>query len=69
MRVANAFSVFSNASKNSADPSGTPDTCLAGLETFLTNPQPGGNENCGIHPSLAGQALIATSVERVVRKS
>ena len=69
VRVANAFGQFAQASKNSPDPSGTADTCLAGLETFLTNPAPGGNENCGIHPSRAGQALIATAVDSVVRKS
>lgn len=74
VRIANAFNLFKNAAKNSPDPNGTPDTCLAGLETYLkpgtfTPGAPGTNENCGIHPSLAGQALLANGVDRIVRKS
>jgi len=61
--IADAFTRFANASKNATGN----DTCTAGLETFLT--ANGSNENCGIHPSLAGHALIASAVERVVRKS
>jgi lysophospholipase L1-like esterase len=38
------------------------DSCAAGLLTRLTS---GG---CGIHPSAAGQALLAAAVERVVTK-
>jgi lysophospholipase L1-like esterase len=38
------------------------DSCAAGLLTQLT----GGG--CGIHPSAAGQALLAVAVERVVNK-
>ena len=61
--IANAYGTYRSASRNAAHN----DTCTAGLETFLTSA--GSNENCGIHPSLAGHALIASSVERVVRKS
>ena len=66
VRVANAFAEFAQASKNTPD--GSVDTCKAGLETFLTA-STSGNENCGIHPSRAGQALLATAVDRVVRKA
>jgi lysophospholipase L1-like esterase len=66
VRIANAFTIFKNASKNTAN--GTPDTCQAGLETYL-KANTSGNENCGIHPSLAGQGLLANAVARVVRKS
>lgn len=46
------------------------DDCKAGLLTELTDlqtMQPTGT--CGVHPSLGGQALIASAVERVVKKS
>jgi lysophospholipase L1-like esterase len=38
------------------------DTCGAGLLTQLGRPG-----KCGIHPSYAGQALLAQSVEKVIR--
>lgn len=65
VRVANVFSLWAYASKYTPD--GSTDTCKAGLENYLTDSE--GNENCGIHPSNAGQALIATAVDRVVTKS
>jgi lysophospholipase L1-like esterase len=65
VRVANPFSLWAYASKYTSD--GTTDTCKAGLENHVTDNE--GNEDCGIHPSNAGQALIATAVDRTVRKS
>ncbi|HEY2271511.1 MAG TPA: SGNH/GDSL hydrolase family protein [Jatrophihabitantaceae bacterium] len=65
--VADAFSQYASASKNAPGTTAGGDTCVAGLETILTD-ESSGNENCGIHPSRAGQALIAGAVERVVSK-
>jgi hypothetical protein len=38
------------------------NTCVAGLLTQLGSPG-----TCGIHPSYAGQALLAQALEKVVR--
>lgn len=57
--IADAYALWAKASKNAAGQ----NTCTAGLETLLT----GGG--CGIHPSYAGQAVIATAAERVISKS
>jgi lysophospholipase L1-like esterase len=56
VRIANGFSTFQNAALQSSG-----DTCKAGLVTQLTT---GG---CGIHPSVAGQALLASAVEDAIR--
>ena len=57
VRTANGYQAFRVASLHSKR-----DTCTAGLLTQLTT---GG---CGVHPSVAGQALLAQAIERVVRK-
>ena len=62
--IADSYSRFASASRNAPGN----DTCAAGLETILTASTPP-NGNCGIHPSLGGHALIASSVERVVKKA
>ena len=62
--IADSYPRFAQASLNAAGS----DTCAAGLETILTASTPP-NGNCGIHPSLGGHALIASSVERVVKKA
>jgi lysophospholipase L1-like esterase len=62
--IADSYSRFAQASLNAAGS----DTCAAGLETILTSSTPP-NGTCGIHPSLGGHALIASSVERVVKKA
>jgi lysophospholipase L1-like esterase len=54
--IANAFGAFAAAEVHSGG-----DPCTAGLETQLST---GG---CGIHPSYAGQALLAQSLEKVIR--
>ena len=64
MTIADSYSRFAAASRNAAGN----DTCAAGLETILTASTPP-NGTCGIHPSLGGHALIASSVERVVKKA
>ena len=56
VRIADGFGAFAAA----ALPFGG-DSCAAGLLTQLT----GGG--CGIHPSAAGQALLALAVEQVVK--
>jgi lysophospholipase L1-like esterase len=43
--------------------SGGGNTCTAGLLTQLVN----GSTPCGIHPSFAGQSLLAQAVEKVIR--
>jgi len=57
VQIADGFSAFEAAAR----PFGG-NSCAAGLLTRLTS---GG---CGIHPSAAGQALLAAAVERVVDK-
>jgi lysophospholipase L1-like esterase len=60
VRVANGFQLFKNAAKQAGG-----STCSAGLLTVLQNqPTP-----CGVHPSLGGQALLASAVERNTIKS
>ena len=59
--IADAYALYAKASKN--DPAGNNNTCTAGLLTLLTT------TGCGIHPSYAGQAVIATAAERVIAKS
>lgn len=58
VKVANGFGIFKRASRQTGG-----DPCAAGLLTVLST---GG---CGTSPSVAGQALLASAVERVVRKS
>jgi lysophospholipase L1-like esterase len=55
VQIADGFSVFRNAALRSSG-----KTCQAGLLTRLTT---GG---CGIHPSMAGQALLARAVEAAI---
>jgi lysophospholipase L1-like esterase len=62
--IADSYARFASASRNAP----FNNTCAAGLETLLTDNVPP-NGTCGIHPSLAGHALIASSVERVVHKA
>jgi lysophospholipase L1-like esterase len=56
VRIANAFNSFAGASVHSGD-----SACTAGLLTQLST---GG---CGVHPSVAGQTLLASTVMRQVR--
>jgi lysophospholipase L1-like esterase len=56
IRVANAFNAFARASAHSGG-----SACTAGLLTQLST---GG---CGVHPSLAGQTVLGSTVIRVVR--
>jgi lysophospholipase L1-like esterase len=56
IRVANAFNAFAHASAHSGG-----SACTAGLLTQLST---GG---CGVHPSSAGQSLLASTVIRAVR--
>lgn len=55
--IADGFGAFKAASVQSGG-----NTCKAGLLTQLTT---GG---CGVHPSVAGQAVLALAVERVITK-
>ncbi len=56
VQIADGFSVLQNAALQSSG-----KTCQAGLLTQLST---GG---CGIHPSIAGQALLALAVEEAMR--
>jgi len=62
--IADSYARFASGSRNAPGN----NTCAAGLETLLTDNVPP-NGTCGIHPSLAGHALIASAVERVVKKA
>ena len=56
VRFANAYTTFAAASVHSGN-----DTCTAGLLTQLGTPT-----KCGVHPSDAGQALLASTVENAI---
>ncbi len=56
VRIANAYNSFAFASVHSGD-----NACTAGLLTQLST---GG---CGVHPSVAGQTLLASTLERAIR--
>jgi hypothetical protein len=55
VHIANGYAAFKNAAEHSGG-----DSCTAGLLTQLSS---GG---CGVHPSVAGQAVLALAVERVI---
>jgi lysophospholipase L1-like esterase len=57
VKVANGYQAFRAASAHSGR-----NPCKAGLLTQLTN------GTCGIHPSTAGQDVLALAVERVLAK-
>jgi lysophospholipase L1-like esterase len=57
VRFANAYNSFATASVHSGN-----DTCTAGLLTQLGNPM-----TCGVHPSVAGQALLASTVANTIK--
>jgi lysophospholipase L1-like esterase len=57
VRFANAYNSFAAASVHSGN-----DTCTAGLLTQLGNPT-----TCGVHPSAAGQALLASTVANAIK--
>jgi lysophospholipase L1-like esterase len=57
--VAHSYATFKTAA---AQANG--DTCVAGLLTTVTT-----NGPCGVHPSVAGQALLAQTFERAIKKS
>jgi lysophospholipase L1-like esterase len=55
VEIANGFTAFETAAAQDGG-----NSCTAGLLTTLTT---GG---CGVHPSVAGQALLALAVEKVI---
>lgn len=55
VQIANGYAAFEKAAAGSGG-----NTCTAGLLTQLST---GG---CGVHPSAAGQAVLALAVERVI---
>lgn len=60
VEVADGFGQFEAAAKQAGG-----DTCAAQLLTALTGDAAG---TCGVHPSLAGQALLAQAVEQAIKK-
>ncbi len=61
VEVADGYGAFQQAAQFSAG-----DSCAAGLLTRLFSGTT--FTGCGVHPSVAGQALLAQAVESVVRK-
>ena len=57
VQIADGFGVFKSAAQQAGGSS-----CAAGLLTELT----GGG--CGVHPSVAGQALLALAVEQAIKR-
>ncbi len=57
VQLADGYGLFAKAAQHSGG-----KTCTAGLLTQLGSPS-----NCGVHPSYAGQALLAQAVARAVR--
>jgi lysophospholipase L1-like esterase len=57
VRIADGYKAFKYAAAQAGG-----DTCAAGLLTTLST---GG---CGVHPSLAGQAVLAGAVENAIKK-
>lgn len=60
VRVADSYSQFEKAAEQAGG-----DTCAAQLLTMLTGDEAG---TCGVHPSLAGHALLAQAVEQAIKK-
>jgi lysophospholipase L1-like esterase len=60
VEVANGFGQFKKAARQARG-----DTCKAQLLTALSGAQKG---TCGVHASVAGQALLAQAVERAIKK-
>ena len=60
VKVADGFAEWENGAAKSGG-----NSCAAGLLTQLT----GASTPCGIHPSYAGQALLAQAVEKVLSLS
>lgn len=58
VEIADGYGAFQKAAVQAGG-----DSCAAGLLTILTT---GG---CGVHPSVAGQQLLAGAIERVVTKA
>jgi lysophospholipase L1-like esterase len=57
VEIADGYGEFQSAAVHSGD-----DSCTAGLLTQLATPG-----DCGIHPSYAGQALLAQAVEDAIK--
>ncbi len=57
VRYADTYATFAAAAAHSGN-----NTCTAGLLTQLGAPG-----TCGVHPSFAGQALLASTVENAIR--
>ena len=55
--IANGFGEFQAGALRSGS-----NTCTAGLLTMLGKPG-----DCGVHPSYAGQSLLALAVEKAIR--
>jgi lysophospholipase L1-like esterase len=60
VEIANGYGAFRLASTHSGD-----KPCTAGLLTQLTGAATG---TCGVHPSVAGQAVLALAVEEAITK-
>ncbi len=68
VKIADQFGAFQNAALHSGG-----DSCAAGLLTQLfpqqTKTSGGAQKGCGVHPSVAGQDVLAATIEKVVKKT
>jgi lysophospholipase L1-like esterase len=60
VRVADGFGELKKAARQAHG-----NSCTANLLTALSGADKG---TCGVHPSVAGQALLAQAVERAIKK-
>ncbi len=60
VEIANGYGAFRLASVHSGN-----NACTAGLLTMLTGAKKG---TCGVHPSVAGQTVLAQAVDEAIKK-
>lgn len=68
VKVADQYAAYQNAAQYSGG-----DSCAAGLLTQLfpkqTKTSSGAQTGCGVHPSVAGQNVLAATIEKTVKKT
>ncbi|MEO8850307.1 MAG: GDSL-type esterase/lipase family protein [Allobranchiibius sp.] len=68
VKVADQYAAYQNAAQYSGG-----DSCAAGLLTQLfpkqTKTASGAQSGCGVHPSVAGQNVLAATIEKSVKKT
>ncbi|TWP37612.1 SGNH/GDSL hydrolase family protein [Leekyejoonella antrihumi] len=68
VKIADEYAAYQNAALHSGG-----DSCAAGLLTQLfpnqTSTASGAQDGCGVHPTVAGQDVLAHTIEATVRKA